>query len=178
MKKKLLGIGVIAVGAALAALLFVPVSALTVRLPREGHRMVEAARVAPGDILDLSYRHSVERTRVVGRFAIGRDRALVATETRMTSVGTGLPNCEPGRTRREGEWIVVDEGEREIPDIRFYYTTVNQTRMTVAGRRLDFHAVRPGNLLRIGVEHPRLIQWGRWLVTGRTWPPADSVPPS
>lgn len=104
---------------------------------------------------------------------MGRDRTLVATETRMTSVGTGLPNCEPGRTRREGEWIVVDEGRRKLPAIRFYHTTVNQTRLTVAGQPLDFDAVQSGNLLLIGVEHPRLIQWGRWLVGGRMWSPAD-----
>jgi hypothetical protein len=154
----------------LAILIFVPVSALTVRLPREDNRLVQASRVSPGDTLDVSYRHSVERTRVVGRFTIGRDQSLLATETRMTSVGTGLPNCEPDRTHREGEWIVVDEGNEKIPSIRFYFTTVNQTHLTVAGQPLDFDAVRSGNLLLIAVETPRLIQWGRWLVTGKMWP--------
>ena len=169
MKSKIIGIGVLIILSVLAVLIFVPVSALTVRLPREGHRLVEAARVSPGDTLDLSYRHSVERTRVVGRFTIGPDQTLLATETRMTSVGTGLPNCEPDRTHREGEWIIVDEGNQEIPGIRFYYTTVNQTRLSVSGQPLNFDTIRNGNLLLIDVENPRLIQWSRWLFAGKMW---------
>lgn len=71
MKRIIFGIIVLTGGGVLALLFFMPVSTLTVRLPREGHRMVEAARVSPGDVIDLSYRHSVERTRVVpGRGAL------------------------------------------------------------------------------------------------------------
>ena len=157
------------IGSVLAALIFIPISALTVRLPHEDHRLIEATRVSPGDTLNLSYRHSVERTQVVGRFTIGQDQTLLATETRMTSVGTGLPNCEEDRTHREGEWIVVDEGHQKLPHLRFYYTAINQTQLTVAGQPLDFDAVRSGNLLLIAVETPRLIQWGRWLVDDRPW---------
>ena len=170
MKSKMIGAGVLIIGTVLAILYYMPISALTVRLPYEDHRLIEAARVSPGDTLNLSYRHSVERTQVVGRFAIGKDQTLLATETRMTSVGTGLPNCEKDRTHRDGKWIVVDEGYQKLPDLRFYYTTINQTQLTVAGQPLDFDAVRSGNLLLIAVETPRLIQWGRWLVDGRSWP--------
>ena len=170
MKSTRIGIGVLIIGSVLSVLILMPVSALTVRLPHEDHRLVKAARVSPGDTLDLSYRHSVERTRVVGRFTIGQDQTLLATETRMTSVGTGLPNCEGNRTHREGEWMVVDEGNQKLPGLRFYYTTVNQTQLTVAGQEFEFDALRSGNLLLIAVETPRLFQWGRWLVGGRSWP--------
>ena len=162
--------GVLIIGSVLAALIFMPISALTVRLPHEDHRLIEAARVSSGDTLNLSYRHSVERTHVVGRFTIGQDQTLLAAETRMTSVGTGLPNCEKDRTHREGEWLVVDEGHQKLPGLRFYYTTINQTQLMVAGQPLEFDDVRSGNLLLIAVETPRLIQWGRWLVEGRPWP--------
>jgi hypothetical protein len=169
VKKTAIGIGVLMTASMLAILFFLPVCALTVRLPREDHHLAQAARVSPGDTLDLSYLHSVERTQVVGRFTVGPDRALLATETRMTSVGTGLPNCEPDRTRRQGDWIVVDEGNQKIPGIRFYYADVNQTRLIVAGRPMDLDALRSGSLLLIDVETPRLYQWGQWIVAGRMW---------
>jgi hypothetical protein len=170
MKSTMIAAGALIIGSVLTVLILMPISALTVRLPKEDHRLIEATLVSPGDTLNLSYRHSVERTQVIGRFTIGRDQTLLATETRMTSVGTGLPNCEEDRTHREGEWIVVDEGHQKLPDLRFYYTAINQTQLTVAGQSLDFDAVRSGNLLLIAVETPRLIQWGRWLVDGRSWP--------
>ncbi len=162
-------IGVLIVGVIVALLFLMPVSVLTVRLPREDFRLVEAARASAGDSLELGYLHSVERTKVVGRFTIDDNQKLLATETRMMSVGTGMPNTAPERTRREGEWIVVDEENRVFPDIRFYYVSVNETVLKVAGQPIPLDAVRSGNLLRIGVEAPRLVQWVRWLFTGRGW---------
>ena len=169
MKKKILGLAVLITAVGLASLFLATISTLTVRLPRDQHRLIDATRVYTGDRLDLRYVHSVERTPVVGRFTIGKDHTLLVTETRMISVGNGLPNTSPNRTRRQGEWIVVDEGDRMISDLRFYATDVNQTCLMVAGRKLDLDTIQSGNLLRIALEHPRLIQWGRWRVTGRSW---------
>lgn len=169
MKVKAIRLSMLIVGLLLALLFLVPVSVLTVRLPRDDFRLVEAFRVSKGDSLALGYLHSVERTKVVGHFSIADNRKLLATETWMMSVGTGMPNTAPERTRREGEWIVVDEKNRILPDIRFYYVSINETYLKVAGHPLPLDAMRSGNLLRIGVEAPLLVQWGRWLVTGRGW---------
>ena len=162
-------IGMLIAGLVVALLFLVPVSVLTVRLPREDFRLVGAVHVSAGDSFELEYLHSVERTKVVGRFTIDENQKLLATETRMMSVGTGMPNTEPERTRREGDWIVVDEKNRVLPDIRFYYVSVNETQFKLAGQPLPLETVRSGNLLRIGVETPRLIQWVCWLFTGRMW---------
>jgi len=169
MKAKVLSIGMLITGLIVALLFLVPVSVLTVRLPRQDFRLVGAARVSKDASFELEYLHSVERTKVVGRFTIDEKQKLLATETRMMSVGTGMPNTEPERTRREGDWIVVDEKNRVLPDIRFYYVSVNDTNLNVAGRPLELDTVRSGSLLRIGVETPRLIQWVGWMVTGRMW---------
>ena len=169
MKVKVVSIGMLIAGVVVALLFLVPVSVLTVRLPRQDFHPVGAVHVSAGDSLELEYLHSVERTKVVGRFTIDANQRLIATETRMMSVGTGMPNTEPERTRREGDWIVVDEKNRVLPDIRFYYVPVNETHLKVVGQPLPLETVRSGTLLRIGVETPRLIQWARWLFTGRMW---------
>jgi hypothetical protein len=169
MKAKVLSIGMLAAVLVMALLFLVPVSVLTVRLPRQDYRLVGTVHVFPGNSFELEYLHSVERTKVVGRFSIDENRRLLATETRMMSVGTGMPNTEMERTRREGDWIVVDEKNRILPELRFYYASVNDTLIKIAGRPLPLETVRSGNLLRIGVESPRMIQWICWLFTGRTW---------
>ncbi len=136
------------------------VSVLTIRLPREDDRIVAVRRVNAGDVLMLAYRHSVELTAVEGRFEIGQDNQLLALETRMASVGTGLPNASPERTRREGEWIVVDEGRRVVDAFRFFLQPVNQTRITVNSIPLAMPNIKPGALIVIDLER---ISWNRCL---------------
>ena len=94
----------------LSLVLFLRVDAVTVRLPREENRLFGAVRVVSGSEVQLSYRHSVEKTMVEGVFSIGPGPVLQAKETRMTSVGTGLPNTYAARTRREGNgwWWTKD----------------------------------------------------------------------
>ena len=71
----------------LSLTVFLRVDAVTVRLPRRDHEVFDAVRVVPGDTIRLSYRHSVEKTAVEGRFTVGPGPVLEATETRMASVG-------------------------------------------------------------------------------------------
>ena len=170
MKVKAISAGVAIVGLIGGLLYLLPVLVLTVRLPREDFRLVGAVRITKGDLIELRYLHSVERTRVVGRFSVGDGYNLLAVETRMMSVGSGMPNTDPERTRREGGWMVVDEKKRVLPDIRFYYVSLNDTHLKVAGQSLAIDTIRSGSLLLIRVENPRLVQWGHWLVTGRMWP--------
>ena len=79
----------------------------TVRLSQERGRLVWAVSPRVGDEMRLSYNHSVEKTPVEGVFVIAQGPVLRIRETRMASVGTGLPNTVPERTRRQGYWIVV-----------------------------------------------------------------------
>ena len=74
------------------ALQFIKLSSITIRLPENNNEIIHLIPVDVGDRFSLSYRHSVEKTLVKGIFQVSRVPSILAVETRMTSVGTGLPN--------------------------------------------------------------------------------------
>lgn len=136
-----------------------PVRIVAVTLPKEDHRLIASVRVDDADRIRLTYRHSVERTEVEGLFKVGPDAEIVAVETRMASVGTGLPNAYPERTRIEDGWIVVDEREKPVGPIRFYIVPENQARLEIADHRIDLTGLRPGVLVHIAAHKKRLLTW-------------------
>ena len=146
-----------------------PVDAVTVRLPRRGNQLVDAVRVAPGDRVRLQYRHSVEKTPVEGVFVIGPGPVLQARETRMASVGTGLPNTRADDTRREGQWMVVDEKMAVIDGFDFFISAVNATRLTVARRAVAVDTLASGSVIRIDVRRIRLMDWILWRYGRHDW---------
>jgi hypothetical protein len=149
--------------------LVLQVDAVTVRLPREENRLYAAARVATGSEIQLSYRHSVEKTRVAGIFRIGPGPVMQAKETRMTSVGTGLPNTSAARTRREGTWLVVDEGLATVPGFDFFISAVNQTRLTIDGAAVTVEDLSSGSVIHIDTERVRLLDWIMWRYGNKDW---------
>ena len=168
------GKGLLAVPAAslvllLSLVLFLRVDAVTVRLPREENRLFGAARVVSGSEVLLSYRHSVEKTMVEGVFSIGPGPVLQAKETRMTSVGSGLPNTYAARTRREGQWLVVDEGLTTVSGFDFFISVVNATRMAVDGTAIAVERLASGSVIRIDVERVRLSDWIMWRYGNKDW---------
>lgn len=117
----------------------------------------------------MSYRHSVEKTMVEGVFSVGPGPVLQAKETRMTSVGTGLPNTYAGRTRREGQWIIVDEGLAIVPGFDFFISTVNATRLSMDGTGIPIEALASGSVIHLDVERVRLVDWLRWRYFKKDW---------
>jgi hypothetical protein len=157
-------------GFILLILTIYPIDVFTLRLPKREFKQIEAIRMSQGQEVIIAYRHSVERTRVEGCFTIGPGPALYAKETRMTSVGTGLPNASPERTRRDGEWIVVDEGLKKLEDgLRFYLSPVNQTRLTAAGQHINLEKIKAGSLILVDVERISLMKWLLWRFAGISW---------
>ena len=138
---------------------FWPVQIVTVSLPKENDRLIAAVRAGDDDIISLSYRHSVELTAVEGRFKVGPESEILAVETRMESVGTGLPNAFPERTKTEDGWLVVDEEQRSVGPIRFFVVPINKTRLTIAGRSIDLMNLKAGTLVQISAERMFLIIW-------------------
>ena len=112
-------------------------------------------------MISLRYRHSVELTAVEGRFIIGPKSEILAVETRMESVGTGLPNAFPERTKTEDGWLVVDEGQRPVGPIRFFVVPINKPRLVIAGRLVDLMKLETGTLVQVSAEKMFLISW--WL---------------
>ena len=153
----------------LSLMIFFRVDAFTVRLPREGNPLFGAVHVVPGSEIQLSYRHSVEKTMVEGIFSVGPGSVIQAKETRMTSVGTGLPNTYTARTRREGQWIVVDEGLTTVPGFDFFISDVNATRLAVDGTAIGVQTLASGSLIHMDVERVRLLDWILWRYGNKDW---------
>lgn len=158
----------LAAGGVLAAAWAWPVAVLTVRLPRRDYALAAAVMVDPADRLVLSYYHSVEKTLVQGVFGFDPPHGLVALQTRMASVGTGLPNTARQHRGRAG-LTVVDEKRRPLPGIRFFLSPINHTRLTVGGRQLPLEALPPGSLLFIDLEPTTLGRYLLWRAGGPAW---------
>ncbi len=130
-----------------------------VRLPRREGKTLWVERVETGEEAVLSYRHSVERTQVEGIFTAGRGPGLLIKETRFTSVGSGLPNAHPDRTRHQDGWTVVDEGLRDLGALRFFISPVNCTRLLISGKVFDLNRLEPGSLVGISIERMRAFRF-------------------
>ncbi len=84
----------------------------------------------------------------------------------MTSLGTGLPNTFSERTRTRGEWLVVDEGLKEIENFRFFVSSVNETRMDTPSGGPNLAALPSGTIIAPDVENmPLLTYGGYWFLS-------------
>jgi len=141
------------------ALQFIKLSSITIRLPENNNEIIILIPVDAGDRFSLSYRHSVEKTLVKGIFQVSRVPSILAVETRMTSVGTGLPNTFSKRTSRDGKWIVVDEEKKEIDNFRFFISRVNNTYLTTPSGIIDLMTLPSGTVIVLGVAKISLISY-------------------
>jgi len=162
-------IGLILLAMAAVCPLLFSIDVVTIRLPRSGQKLIRAHRTTLGGDIRLSYLHSVERTPVEGRFSVGPGPSLLVRETRMMSVGTGLPNTAPTRTRREGQWMVVDEGMQSLPGLDYYLSSVNRTRIMVDGSSVSLETVPSGSVIRLDVEKIPLGLYWLWHLSGKGW---------
>jgi hypothetical protein len=157
-------------GLGLIALFVWPQDVLTVRLPRHENRLAQAVTTASGDRVLLTYIHSVEGAQVQGWFQVTKGPGLVALETRMDSVGTGLPNSAPQRTHREGDFQVVDEKEKPLDGIRFFWSKHTNPHLESAGNEIDLRQLKTGSLILVRPERISLGRYLLWRVWGRPWP--------
>ena len=125
-------------------------------------RLVAAYRVTADNIIRLAYRHSVELTGVEGRFKVDADSELRAVETRLESVGTGLPNAAPEHSRYESGWLVVDEGDRPVGALRFFLVPINQTRLMIADQNVPLEGLAPGTLVEVSGQRLPRVRWWLW----------------
>jgi len=106
---------------------------------------------------------------VEGVFVVGPGPVIQAKETRMASVGTGLPNTYTARTRLEGQWIIVDEGLVTLPGFDFFISAVNATRLAVDGTAIAVQTLTSGSVIHIDVERVRLLDWIMWHYGNKDW---------
>ena len=156
------GIGILSavIALSLAVSALYSIRLFTLRLPENGNALYYASRVHRGDEVRIRYMHSVEKSPVEGRFEIAEDRQLEAVETRMKSVGTGLPNTESDRTKIEDSWIVVDEGRKKLDEIRFFYSPAEtEMSISVKGNDIPLKDIPPGGIMVLAVERTSLLRW-------------------
>ena len=159
-KKHLIAALICLAGLAVAALQGLHFTALTIRLPDQNNKLAFVVPMETGERFTLVYRHSVEKTWIKGVFQVGQGPGILTVETRMTSVGTGLPNTFPNRTRQEGEWLVVDEGMAPIPPFRFFLARINRPLIKTPRRDLDLLLLNQGTIILVGVESlPIYLYW-------------------
>ena len=166
---RVIGAVLLAVGGLTVYLLLSSIEVATIRLPRSEQKLIGAVKTTVGGDIRLSYLHSVERTPVEGRFSVGPGSSLLVRETRMMSVGTGLPNTAPERTRRDGRWMVVDERLQPLAGLDFYLSSINKTRITVDGSQVSLETVPSGSVIRLDVEKIRLGRFWLWHLSGKDW---------
>ncbi len=142
------------------AMQLIKLNCITVRLPDNHHEIVYLIVADTGDQFTLTYRHSVEKILVKGVFEVSKTPSILAVETRMTSVGTGLPNTDFNRTTREGKWIVVDEEKKELDNFRFFISSVNKTLLTTSNGTIDLMLLPSGTVILLGVEKIPLLTYG------------------
>ncbi|MCF8106373.1 MAG: DUF1850 domain-containing protein [Desulfohalobiaceae bacterium] len=143
-------ISLIVLSLLLVAIFFVPVHWVNISLPRQKGRLVASRLASPGDLICISYLHSVEKTPVKGWFALDTDQGLLAVETWTTAAGTGLPNVvNKNRVRWEDGWLVVEEGNKALPEIPFFFWPINNLKISFRNAQIDLKTVEPGNLLLI-----------------------------
>ena len=145
-------IGILTGAGICLALACIRIDSLTLRLPDHGDKIYYLCSMDTGDRFSLTYRHSVEKTLVKGTFEVSERPSILSVETRMTSVGTGLPNTFSKRTTRDGKWIVVDEGKKEIDSFRFFISPVNDTTLATPGEEVDLMKIPSGTVVLVGVE--------------------------
>lgn len=136
-----------------------PVTIVRVFLPRSNNLLLVTVAVDEEDRICLTYRHSVELTIVEGCFSVDPRGDFLSVQTRMESVGTGLPNTAAGRTRREDGWIVVDEKMRPTGPIRFYIMPVNQTRLKIAAKDIPVGRLKAGTLVQLESAQTTTLNW-------------------
>jgi hypothetical protein len=149
-KKLLLTVGFSAI--LLPALCLASIMAVTVRLHSEGDMLVFAVPASENAIFTISYLHSVEKSMVQGIFSVNSDKQLLLMETRMESVGTGLPIEAHQCTGRHGTWRVAGGDPMVLPELRFRHHRMNNLRMEYNGNPIPAECTREDDLIILKVE--------------------------
>jgi hypothetical protein len=139
-------------GIALLIVCLAPITAMTVRFPLVDDRLMFAALDAKTSVLHLSYLHSVEKTRVQGVFTADQDNRLLLIETRMESVGTGLPIEADECIGKKGSWRVAGVEPTVLPEFRFRCHKINNLHLEYNGKQIPVEFPRENALITLQVE--------------------------
>ena len=122
--------GLVVCAVVFGALLVVPVPVMQVEADGQAYRGVLSPFEAVA--VELSYVHSVERTRVEEEYDV-RPSGIVMRSMSWQSFGAGLPNdydeCVDG-------WYVKQMGTRQGKTLSYWFLPVNDVRLDIGGNRI------------------------------------------
>lgn len=114
--------------------LFFPVSQVEIRNYETG-KVIISTPIEEGDILELSWIHSIEKTPWLERYQVEDDQWILK-EVRVKSFGAGVDVEAPVVEVKDG-WTVMREMNRSFSKLRFLYSrNVNYT-MYINGLSVD-----------------------------------------
>lgn len=93
------------------------------------------------------------------------DNRLLLLETRMESVGTGLPIEANECIGKEGRWRVAGGNPMVLPELRFRYHEINKLRLQYNEKQISLGCPGENELLTLQVEKIRLAHYLFYLVS-------------
>jgi len=156
-KKRL--VTIISIVTALLVLCAVPITAMTVRLPLAENALIFVAPDPKNSIFTISYLHSVEKSMVQGIFTVGEQNQLLLLETRMESVGTGLPIEANECIGRQGAWRITGGEPMVLPELRFRYHKMNRLSIQYEGKQIPTEDTPDNELMTLQVEKISLARY-------------------
>jgi hypothetical protein len=147
-----------AAAVAAAAWLLTPQSVVEIKDGETGEGYF-ASESEEGDIVRLSWTHSVERTPWVEEYEVA-DGEFHLREVRIKSFGAGVDQIAPKVENTDG-WVVMSGYERSFDALRFIHSRDVERELVVAGKETGLDAEVPEYApVEVGVENtPRIMMW-------------------
>lgn len=139
--------------------LLVPVWHIEV-VDRDSGKKYFASHVQQGDLVRLSWVHSIEHTPWVEIYEVSSGGSLALKEARIKSFGAGVDQIAPKVAHEDG-WVVLRGTERIFPALHFIYSREVAYDLRVGGRELELDERVPQHAaLRVEVkQRPRALWW-------------------
>ncbi|MGF1472097.1 MAG: DUF1850 domain-containing protein [Rubrobacteraceae bacterium] len=140
-----------------AAWLLGPVRYVEV-LDRDSGEKYFAQPVQEGDLVRLSWVHSIEHTPWVEMYRVSNGQ-LALKESRIKSFGAGVDQVAPEVAHRNG-WVILRGTERIFPALHLIYSREAAYDLRIAGRTLDLQERIPHHAaIRVGVKQSSRALW-------------------
>ena len=107
------------------------------------NRTIAVVDAEEGLPLKIEFTHSVQRTPVIEELEY-RSGSFVLLRTKYKSQGVGLPfDASDGNFRREGEWFVMDDMNRRVPNLELRTGKGTRLKITLNGREHELYKKFP-----------------------------------
>ncbi len=102
-------------------------------------------KVEPGTPVKLVYRHSVQKTMIHENLEVNKTATgFVLKSTKYQSMGVGLPfSKEDGDFREENGWFILDNINRDFPELSIRNGVTNEEKVFVGDQEYDLQDLMP-----------------------------------